>query len=214
MNYLQTLKKALCGSMLLAGGMVLWAQDIVLPAPDTTGGKPLMEVLKTRKSLRAYSPRELTRQQLSDLLWAAWGVNRADGKRTAPTACNHQEIDVAVCLSSGTYLYEAKENRLKQLGKKDIRKSCGIQPFVAKAPVILVLLSDYRRMKMLDEDHKPFYSGIDIGYVSQNIYLYCTSAGLSTVALGMINRELIAKELKLATEQKVMLGHPVGFPEK
>lgn len=200
---------AIFGAMLIGG--TLLAQDIKLPDPVVKGGKPLMEVLKERRSLRAYSNKALPPQMMSDLLWAAWGINRADGRHTAPTACNNQEIDLYVCLPSGVYLYDPKTNTMKQTLKDDVRKKCGIQPFVGSAPLTLVIAVDRNRMNRLGEADKAFYAGIDAGYVSQNIYLYCTSAGLSTVAIGYVDRPTLSKALKLKSHQEIIITHPVGF---
>lgn len=200
---------AIFGAMLIGG--TLLAQDIQLPEPAAKGGKPLMEVLKERRSLRAYSNKALPPQMMSDLLWAAWGINRADGRHTAPTACNNQEIDLYVCLPSGVYLYDPKANTLKQAIKDDVRKKCGIQPFVGTAPLTLVIAVDRNRMNRLDDSGKTFYAGIDAGYVSQNIYLYCASTGLSTVAIGYVDRPALSKALKLKSHQEIIITQPVGF---
>lgn len=203
--------------MLVASGICL-ARDlepIKLPAPQMTGGKPLMQVLKERQTIRDFSPDKLPPQVLSDLLWAAFGINRPEsGKRTAPSAVNWQEIDVYVALEEGLYLYDAKANELRPVLAQDIRAATGPQPFVAGAPVNLVFVADYTRMGKADDDTKKFYSACDTGYISQNVYLYCASAGLGTVVRGYVDKESLAKAMNLKPEQKVVLAQTVGYPKK
>ncbi len=189
--------------------------DIQLPKPNMEGGKPLMEALKNRQTRREFSDKELTQQQLSDLLWAAFGINRPEsGKRTAPSAVNWQETIVYVCLKTGVYSYDAKNNLLKAINKEDSRSKMGAQGFVGDAPVVLVYVSDYSQMGVLaTKDDKDFYGTVDVGYISQNVYLYCSSENLATVVLGMIDRDKIAKILNLGNNQKVILTQCVGNPK-
>ncbi|MDR2801962.1 MAG: SagB/ThcOx family dehydrogenase [Prevotellaceae bacterium] len=206
------MKKSLTLLLLFVSG-ALAAQDIALPKPQTTGGKPLMEALNARRTGRSFSAQELTQQQLSNLLWAANGVNRSDGKRTAPSAGDSQEIDVYVFLKTGVYFYDAAAHKLVQKSKTDARKSVGGQPFVETAPVILVYVGNFDKMARYDEAKQIFYSATDVGYVSQNVYLYAASEGLSTVALGMIKKDEIIDILKLKNA-KPLLAQPVGYPGK
>ena len=185
------------------------AQDIKLPAPRKEGGKPLMQALNDRQTYRDFSGKELSEQQLADLLWAANGVNRADGKRTAPSARNCQEIDIYVFTAKGVYLYMPQDNMLKQVVKGDNRKLVAMQPFPADAPVLLVMVANYSKMKGMDMKHKEFYGATDCGNVCQNIYLYCASEGLHTVSLGSIHRDKIKELLKF--NGKAILAHPVGY---
>ena len=184
------------------------AQNIQLPAPQKTGGMPLMEALAARQSQRTFSPKPLSDQQLADLLWAAFGVNRADGKRTAPSAYNKQEIGIYVALPTGLYLYQAQSNTLERILDQDIRAQTGKQPFVKIAPVCLIFVSDYERMK----NEAEFYSATDTGYISQNVYLFCASAGLHTVVLGSVDRAALQAAMKLKPTQHVVLTQPVGLP--
>lgn len=192
---------------LIAGSV--FAEDVQLPAPQKTGGMPLMEALAARASNRDFSPRELEPQQLSNLLWAAFGINRDDGRRTAPSARNYQEIDLYVALPSGLYIYNPQSNLLKQLFSEDIRKSVGKQGFTQKAPVNLIYVADYDRIK----DEKDFYSATDTGFISQNVYLFCASEGLNTVVLGWVDRKKLHAEMKLKSSQNIILTQPIGFPE-
>ena len=185
------------------------AQDIKLPAPKTKGGMPLMEALQKRVTNREFSDKMLSDQQLSDLLWAANGINRDNGKRTAPSARNCQEIDIYVFIEKGVFLYVPEKNLLKQVIKEDKRKMAARQPFVADAPVLLMFVANYDKMTGMDKEAKEFYGATDAGFVSQNVYLYCASEGLSTVVLGSIFRDEIKELLKF--NGKAVLGQPVAF---
>ena len=188
-------------------------KDIKLPKPIMKGGMPLMEALKNRQTLRDFSEKKLSTQQLSNLLWAAYGINRPEsGKRTAPSAVNWQEIDIYVALEKGTYKYSAKDNKLIFLNANDVRKNIGKQTFTKKAAVCLAYISDYKKMKTKDEK-KDFYSATDTGFISQNVYLYCASENMATVVLGYINRDKIREVLGLEEHQKVVLTQCVCFEQ-
>jgi len=188
-------------------------EDLALPAPRMAGGMPLMNALKARQSLRAFQPRPLPPQLLSDLLWAAAGINRTDsGKRTAPSARNWQEIDVYVVLPEGAYRYEAKANILKAVVKGDLRALTGLQPFVATAPINLVFVADPARMKGAAAKDLELYYGADAAYISQNVYLFCASEGLATVVRGMVDRPALAAALKLPDTLKIVFAQTVGYP--
>jgi len=186
--------------------------DIVLPDPQKSGGTPLMEALNNRQSIREFDTEDLSLQQLSDLLWAANGINRPDeNKRTAPTAMNNQEIDIYVSVKSGVYLYDAAFHSLKAIKEGDYRKDMGRQDFVATAPVVLVYVADFGKMSFaLDKKTKTFYTAVDVGYISQNVYLFAASENLATVVLGWISKDHIAKILNLNKNQKVLLSQPIG----
>ncbi|MDP4207648.1 MAG: SagB/ThcOx family dehydrogenase [Bacteroidota bacterium] len=187
-----------------AAGM-LNAQALVnLPAPQKTGGMPLMEALSKRTSIRSYSDKELSMQQISNLLWASFGVNRPNGKRTAPSAMNKQEIDIYVLLKQGAYIYDAQANTLKLVIAEDLRAQSAPAAF-AIAPVQLILVGDDKKGGALD---------VDCGYISQNIYLFCASEGLATCARGTFSREYLTKNLSLRPEQKIILAHSVGYPKQ
>ena len=194
------------------------AEDIrpvkLLP-PQTDGGKPLMQALKERKSMREFAPGELTPQALSDLLWAACGINRPDsGGRTAPTAKSMQEIDVYVVKAEGVYLYDARTNMLVPVLTGDIREATGKQPFVKDAPVNLVFVADFAKMGGMSAQDADFYAATDTGYVSENVYLYCASAGLATVVRGWVDKAGLAKAMKLRSDQKIVLAQTVGYPKQ
>ena len=178
-----------------------------LPAPQKSGGMPIMQALNERSTKRTYTKQSLSAQQVSDLLWAANGVNRANGKRTAPSAVNRQEIDLYLLNDKGVYKYDAAANTLIKVNDGDFRKWAG----KFTSPVYITLVAD---MKKAVNAH---YAGIDSGYVSQNIYLYCASAGLGTCAIGSFDRikgsdkgKKLVEALKLTSDQKVLLTHSVG----
>lgn len=207
----------ICLLMLNSAFYMTVPQDIILPAPDRTGGKPLMQALSDRATTRNFSPADLSIQQLSDLLWAGWGINRpAEKKRTAPSARNVQEIDVYVSLKSGLYLYDAEANILKQIHNRDIRAVCGTQDFVGIAPVNLIYVADLSKMgkKEGDEitDSDLLYPWTNTGFIAQNVYLYCASANLGCVVRGLVPRERLAAEMGLRSNQVIILSQTVGMP--
>ena len=188
-------------------------QPVQLPEPRTDGGRPLMQVLKERKSVRTFSSRELSEQILSDLLWAAFGVNRPDGKRTAPSAMNRQEIEIYVVTAKGTWLYDAKAQSLKPVAAGDLRSLAGTQEWVKDAPLNLVYVADTARMDGDNDKAKTLYSGADTGFIAQNVYLYCASEGLGTVVRASVDRPALAKALGLRPEQRIILAQTVGYPK-
>lgn len=195
------------------------AQDIALPAPNKTGGKPLMQALNERQSTRSFTKDNLTQQQLSDLLWAGWGFNRSDQKkRTAPSSMNVQEIDVYVALPTGLYLYFAESNMLKQINNKDIRKLCGTQDFVAEAALNLVYVADLGKLKKKEGDpikeSDLLSSYANTGFIAQNIYLYCASENLGCVIRGSVPKDKLAPEMGLRPNQVIILSQTVGIPKK
>ncbi len=189
-------------------------KPIELPKPQMDGGKPLMQALKERKTSREFSTEKLPMQVLSNLLWAANGINRPDGKRTAPTAMNKQEIDVYVALQEGLYLYDAKANTLVPVLAKDLRAATGKQPFVNNAPVNLVFVADYAKMAGMPDEAKDFYAATDTGFVSQNVYLFCASEGLATVVRGYVDKDTCSVAMKLPATKKIILAQTVGYPKK
>ena len=190
-------------------------KQIKFPSPQTVGGRPLMQVLMDRKSLREFSPEMLSLQDLSNLLWAAFGINRPEsGKRTAPSASNRQEIDIYVTTAEGIYLYDAKEHMLEPVLAKDIRALTGTQSFVKDAPVNLVFVADYSRMGNVSDEVKNFSPVTDTGFISQNVYLYCASEGLATVVRGLIDKPALAKAMNLSPDQGIILAQSVGYPKK
>lgn len=189
------------------------APTIELPPPGKEGGAPLMDALSQRRSAREFSPRDLPSQTLSDLLWAAYGVNRLDGGRTAPSALNAQEIDLYVALPTGAYLYDASANLLRLVAGRDLRSVTGYQDFVDAAPLDLVFVADHGRMSFVPVGQREGYAFAAAGAISQNVYLFCASSGLATVIRAWIDREAIANALGLSHDQQVMLSQTVGYPK-
>jgi nitroreductase len=201
----------LCPVLAVAGDV---AALVPLPEPQTEGGKPLFQVLKERHSTREFEAAKLSPQTISNLLWAAAGVNRADGRRTAPTANNRQETDIYVATADGLFLYEPKEHRLRTILTEDVRPLAGQQDFVKTAPVNLVYVADYARMGAGPVEGKALYSAAGVGFIAQNVYLFCASEGLATVVRAMIDRPALAKAMKLRPDQHIVLSQTVGQPKK
>jgi SagB-type dehydrogenase family enzyme len=193
---------------------------IKLLPPDMKGGKSLMQSLQERKTSRSFSTKKLPLEVLSNLLWSACGINRPDsGKRTAPSASNRQEIDVYVAMEEGLYLYNIKAHVLEPVLKNDLRKNTTTFPqpsrsSVEGAPLQLIYVADYSKMSVYTNDEeKKFYSAADTGFIAQNVYLYCASEGLATLVRGLVDREALAKDMKLGDKQKIILVQAVGYPQ-
>jgi nitroreductase len=149
------------------------------------------------------------------MLWAAFGINRPEsGGRTAPTGHDAQEIDIYVAKADGLYLYDAKANALLPVLSEDIRALTGNQEFVKDAPVNLIFVADGEKLKGFPEPQRDFYAAASTGYISENVYLYCASAGLATVVRGWVNKEALAKVMGLKPAQKVILAQTVGYPKE
>jgi len=184
---------------------------ITLPPPDNQGGMPLMQALARRRSDRAFGIAPLSPQQLSDLLWAADGINRpAIHEHTAPSAMNAQEIVIYVALAEGLYRYEAQSHALDLVAATDARKVTGLQDFVDTAPLDLVYVADHHRMRMIPEARRDVYAAACVGAIMQNVYLYCASADLATVARGLFDAATLATALGLGSHQHIVLTQTVG----
>jgi SagB-type dehydrogenase family enzyme len=183
-----------------------------LEPAERGGGRPLMEVLNERASIRQFSERELEPRILSGLLWAANGINReAEGKRTAPSARDAREIDIYMLTAHGIYLYLPEGHRIQMIKPGDYRKEALTRAeFALQAPIVLVYVANSKKLEKFDPATKDFYAAVDCGFVSQNVYLYCASEHLSTVVLGGINKEALGKLLGLIND-KVLLAQPVGY---
>ncbi len=201
--------------MAILAATAVYARDIPLPAPHMDGGMPLMKALALRASARSFAADELPPQVLSDLLWAAAGINRPDsGRRTAPSANNVQNVDVYAALKSGLYLYDPKANVLKGVLDQDVRGATGQQDFVKTAPLELIFVADFSKFKQGTDDMKSFYSGVHTGLMAQNVYLVCASEGLSVVIRGSVQKDELGKLMKLGPDQRIMLAQTVGYPKK
>lgn len=204
------MKKYLTLAIFALLSMNAMAQQIQLPAPDwgdKAGRFSLVDALLQRQSVREYAATELSDQELSNILWAACGINRPEGKRiTAPSAINAQDITVYVCRADGAWCYDAVQNTLNRVTELDLRRAvAGRQEFAATAPVCLLLVSDISRLRGNRE-----FGAMDAGYVSENIYLACTAMGMKTVARASMERDALVRELNLSDQQIPMLNHPIG----
>ena len=188
-------------------------QPIKLNEPNKTGGSSVMEALSKRKSVREFSDKKLSPQDLSDLVWAAAGINRQEaGLRTAPSWRNYQDIDLYVCFPEGMYIYNAKEHSLESFAKGDFYPLIAAnQAFVSNAPVILLLITDLSKMQEDNIQQRMVIAGLDAGLVSQNISIFCAGKNLVTVPRGFMEKEELKKVLKLKESQHIMLNHPVGY---
>jgi SagB-type dehydrogenase family enzyme len=185
---------------------------VALPAPGAGPQATLRQALAGRHSTRHFLPDALPLETLSALLWSAFGVNRpAQGGRTAPSANNWQEIDVYAVLDQGSYRYDAVAHRLMLLKAEDLRALTGMQDFVAAAPLNLVYVADFARMKeAAGDDERAFLAGAAAGCIAQNVYLYAAAAGLGTVVRGLIDRRRLAEAMGLARTQRIALAQTVG----
>ncbi|HUL02051.1 MAG TPA: nitroreductase family protein [Gemmatimonadales bacterium] len=195
-------------------GVAQELQPLQLPKPDTNAGRPLMQVLQDRRSTRAFSAQMLPVQVLSNLLWAAFGVNRPEsGHRTAPSAMNWQETDIYVATAAGLYVYDAKALLLKPVLRGDVRAATGTQSFVKDAPVDLVYVADLAKTRGNSPERDVFVAA-DVGFIAENVYLFCASEGLATVVRGSIDRSALASAMRLRPDQRIVLAQTVGYPGK
>lgn len=208
----QILKKALLMAALLTPMAMYARSDIDLQTPNLNRGNTLMQALSDRQSVRECSEKDLSIADLSDLLWAANGVNRKEeGKRTAPSAMNKQDVDIYVIMAKGAYLYDAAANKLVLVSEGDHRTAvAGRQTSVTTFPVMLVMVSDISRFPFKD-DHTELFAAVDAGYVSQNICLFCSANGLVTVPRGSMDSKELRRVLKLNDSQILMVNNPVGY---
>jgi nitroreductase len=188
------------------------ANSITLPPPNKQGGIPLMEALAKRRSSRDFSSEPLPLPLLSSLLWAAYGANRSDGGRTAPSALNAQEVDVFVALPTGAYRYDSTTQHLQLVAANDLRRVTGYQDFVDEAPLDLIYVADHTRMSLVPVENRALYSFTAAGAIAQNVYLFSASNNLVTVIRAWIDRSAIADALGLTHDQQVLLSQTVGYP--
>ncbi|NMC33029.1 MAG: SagB/ThcOx family dehydrogenase [Veillonellaceae bacterium] len=173
-----------------------------------------MQALRDRKSERSFADRPLTVQELSNLLWAANGINRSDGHRTAPSARNVQEFDLYVIRQDGIYVYEPKQHQLRPIAAGDHRKSAGNDSYVATAPLNLIYVADLSKISWTrDPNVKLRIAGLNVGFIAENVALFCSSEGLNSVPRISIDTDSLSAILKLRPEQKIILATSVGPPK-
>jgi len=187
--------------------MVLTTFDTIkLQAPDTLGGKPLMQAISRRKTDRSFDSRNLSLKHLSEILWVANGVNRAKGKRTVPSAMGLYPLQTYAVLANGIYLYNPLKHQLEPVVKGDFRNLAGTQNFVEVAPLNLLFIAKARNA------NDNFQSAImDSGYCGQNVYLYCASEGLRTVVRASAKDAELLKAMNLGSNYKFILAQTVGY---
>jgi nitroreductase len=205
------------GLMLSAGralsGVAYANEPIQLAKPQTTDNM-LLNLLEKRSSSREFSPEPLPVQVLSRLLWAAFGINRPDGKRTAPSARNRQEMDIYVATANGLYLYDPKQSMLKPILDQDIRALAGTQSYVKEAAANLIYVADTTKMGEMPQEQRLLLMGADTGVIVENVYLFCAAEGLAVVVRAMIDKPALAKAMKLRPDQFITLSQSVGHPKK
>ena len=198
-------------------GLSAFAQEskpIPLPAPKLDSAKSLAQAFKDRKTTREWAPQNLPEQTISNLLWAAWGINRPDsGRRTAPSALNRQEIDLYIATDKGVYLYDPKGHALVPVASGDFRQQTYTQAPFKEAPVHLVYVADLAKMGEGEEGPKMVLAGMDTGFIAENVYLYCASEGLNTGYRVSIDRSSLSQTAKLRPDQKILGAQSVGLPK-
>jgi nitroreductase len=211
----QTNAGILAGAALAAAPAAASAQafkPLDLPPPRSEGGQPLTTALKLRRSIREYSDRTLPRQVLSDLLWAAFGVNRPSGDRTAPYWRHVMVMDIYAATADGVWVFEPKAHTLQPHLNADIRAQTGLQDFVATAPLNLIYVAHGERMTDISPEERRLYASVDTGFIGQNVYLFCASEGLATVFRGAVDTAKLGKVLQLPDQQFVTFAQTVGYP--
>jgi nitroreductase len=216
------LKASVATSAILTAGTTLSARGasakelrpIQLSKPESAHAGALLKILEKRCSSREFAPDPLPISVLSNLLWAGFGINRPDGRRTAPSANNRQEIDIYVAAPDGLFLYDEKAQALQPVSGDDIRALTGQQGYAATAAVDLVYVADMAKAGGTAKEERILFSGADTGFIAENVYLYCAAEGLATVVRASIDRPALAKAMKLRPEQEIVLAQCVGYPKK
>ncbi len=186
--------------------------EILLPEPIKTGGLPLMDALAARKSSREFSRRTLDKQILSNLLWAADGINRDDGRRTVPSPHNTQEISLYLILPDGICRYDAVENKLVMINPGNHRDLTGVQAYTHAVPLTVFFVADLKKLTFGGSlDDKKIHAAVDAGFIGQNIYLFAASNNLAAVFRSSIERDKIAERFKLEPDQMVLFAQSVGY---
>ena len=182
-----------------------------LHSPSLSGGMRLMSALSSRQSLREFAPEPLPEQVLSDLLWAAGGINRhgVDG-RTAPSAMNAQEVLLYGAMPQGLFLYDPKPHALRLVVASDVRRVTGNQDFVDTAPLDLIFVADHARIALVPAVQREAYAHATAGAMAQNVYLYCASEGLATVIRAWFDRDALARAMGLQADHQLLLSQTVG----
>lgn len=203
--------------MITAAAATAQLQPIKLNAPNLNRGLPVMQAFKERHSERAYADKPLSLQDLSDLLWAATGVNRPDGHLTAPTALNKRDIDVYALTAEGAYRYDAQSHTLVPVeGSEGDHRALirGFQTDFQLPPVTLIMVTTPSRFGVDDAKAAMIMGAADAGIVSENISLFCAGNGLVTVPRASMNQAELRELLRLPDNAYFILNNPVGYPVK
>ena len=211
MNTLTKLALGLMGQITARPPVADPAARLALPAPTHDGGMPLLQALWRRQSERDFSPKPLSKKNLSGVLWAAAGINRPElGGRTAPSAMNAQEVQLYAALPDGLFIYEPKAHELRLAAALDVRRVTGYQDFVDDAALDLIFVADHTRMKLVPAAQREAYAFVAAGAMAQNVYLYCASEGLATVVRAWFDRHALSQAMGLGTDQQLLLAQTVG----
>jgi len=209
------MRNLLLAAFILLGLSANAQERIKLNQPNKDRGVSIMKALEARQSTNEFANQELSQEDLSDLLWAAAGINRPEiGKKTAPSAQNAQEIDVYVCLKGGAYVYNAREHALILVTEKDLRMMGERREGAVAAPCLLLLVAETSRYQVSaynTKEHVDNMSKVDVGIVSQNISLFCAGVGIGTKPRAQMDHAGLKDALRLNDTQILILNHPVGY---
>ncbi len=186
--------------------------EIALPAPSRAASMSLTTALAARRSERGFAGTPLPLQALSDLLWAANGINRPGGGRTAPSAHDEREVAIYVALPQGAYRFDPVDHLLRLVAVGDVRRVTGYQDFVDHAPLDLVFVHDAQPQSAIEAAQRTPFAFAAAGAIAQNVYLSCAAQGLACALRGSMDRDAIARALGLTHNQHVLLAQTVGFP--
>lgn len=194
-------------------GLAKEARSKVLPPPQTHGGAPLMDALSSRHSTREYAARPLPLQQLSNVLWAAYGINRADvGDHTAPYWRHIAVLDVYVAMADGVWIYSPERHQLLLHLPEDLRAKTGLQEFAGLAPINFVYVAHGDRMHDLTPEQRRLFASVDAAFIGENVYLYCAGNGLATVFRGALDDASLAASMHLNPDEFITFAQTVGYP--
>jgi len=200
---------------LINADVITAQEDIILPSPRIRG--QVMKSLKNRISIKGFSAKQLPDQVLSDMLWTAFGVtNERTGRRTAPSAFNAQEIDIYVLRADGAWLYDAHNQSLRLIQRKDVRNLVAGQDYAKSAPVHLVYVADYDRAHAAYpgsyEKEAVSWAMMHTGFIAQNVTIFCAAQRLCAVVRSIGNSESLKEALSFRENQKILISQAVGYP--
>jgi SagB-type dehydrogenase family enzyme len=219
-----------CSSTQPSAAGVVWAQKtpidlmqfgtIALKQPNTNGGVPLMRAMQDRVSTRQFASENLTLEDLSGILWSAYGINREAGGRTVPSAFGIYPLKIYVVMANGIYQYQPEKNELTPIVQGDYRQYTGddMSPYAATAPLNLLFYADFSKYKTGNAGLDTFLAGVGDRFVAvntgtciQDVYLYCASEGLKTVAHGTVDEAKMKELLQLDDQHKFVIAQTIGY---